>query len=116
MKKRNGTEPKDANGVIYAGDDIENSVPALAGWAIYRRAAGAAPWVSVKIARLGSGLGAANYWTSWNTDAKRLQHSGSTMRMPEAMRREIEGVMREVYPQLAEADMVDELARVRMLA
>src|SRR3990167_8475983 len=111
-----GTEPKDADGVIYAGDDVENAVLALAGWAIYRRAAGAAPWVNMKIVRLGSGKGAANYWTSWHTGERRFHRAFGTQRIPEAMRREIEGVMREVYPQLAEADMVDELARVRMLA
>jgi len=114
MRKRNGTAPRDADGVIYAGDD-EDSDPALQGWAIYRRAASVAPWVSLKIARLGSGLGAANYWSGWNTDERRLTRARSTMRIPEAMRAAVEGIMREVYPSLTEADMADELARVRML-
>ena len=114
MRTRTGTAPSDVNGVIYAGDDPD-SVPALINWVIYRRAQGTAPWVNLKIARLGAGKGAANYWAGWNGDEKRFARTNGVMRMPEAMRREIEGVMREVYPQLSEADMVDELARVRML-
>ena len=115
MRTRTGTAPSDVNGVIYAGDDPD-SVPALINWVIYRRAQGTAPWVNLKIARLGAGKGAANYWTSWHTGERRFHRASGTQRIPEAMRREIEGVMRDVYPQLSEADMVDELARVRMLA
>ena len=110
-----GTAPKNANAVIYA-DDEEGSTRPLAGWAIYRCASSAGPWVALKIVRLGAGQGAANYWTGWNTEEHRLSRRWGTERIPADMRQAIEDVMRDLYPHLTEQELVDELARVRLLA
>ena len=115
MKMRCGTEPKDADGVIYV-DDEEGSTRSLAGWAIYRRAASQLPWVSLKIARVGRGKGATNYWVGWNVNSRCFNRCRDVPRMSAGMRKELEDIMLTVYPHLTEQELVDELARVRLLA
>ena len=104
--KWKGTAPKDANGVIYDGTDDDS---ALAGWVLYRRAASKLPWISLKLTRLIDGKGAANYWLAWNLNEQRFIRSQGVMRVPADVLMEVELIMRNRYPEMTEAEMVDAL-------
>ena len=110
MHTRCGEKPRDADGVIF--DSLnENPDDALHGWRIYRRAAGALPWINLKVISQRPRKGAANYWLSWNTATQKFNRSQATARTPEAMRLRVASIMRdylkEFPPGQAERYMVD---------
>jgi len=108
MRTRNGTKPRDANGVIY---DNADDGP-LRGWRLYRRAASAAPWISLKLIHAGPVQGAANYWLAWHATDKRLSNCRETARMPEALRHAVERVMEDWYPTLSDTDIAGYMIEV----
>jgi len=105
-----GNPPRDADGVIY--DSPENKAHPLHGWRLYRRAASAAPWVSLKLVRLTAGAGSANYWLGWHTVDQRFARTSCAVRIAPELLAAVADVMKEWYPTLTDAAMRDYMAEL----